>query len=291
MPTRTTRRSSPFVPVLAALEEEVHTPVRPAVPGGDVLQAPRAAQAFPQAVQQLVRTLQACRRLTAGRRIQQSSARCALPASPSPPKVGSAQSAHVRSGGAGASVDLPAGCAGRRSEATSWPRAPNPCRRATRRLPRTRGPPRDLRGPADHRPGYRGGPGRGAAVQTAAQAILGRKADVATLARTALASPTVRAPWDDRAGGKPTSPPPSAGRTLEAYIDLVYRTDQGLVVVEYKTAGADVDLDRRMGHYRRRSSSERRILEQTPLPRRRDSHAYAASSSSVTSAATSTSSG
>ena len=40
--------------------------------------------------------------------------------------------------------------------------------------------------------------------------------------------------------------------TLEGYVDLVYRDDDGLVVVDYKTdaVGDAADLARRMAHYR-----------------------------------------
>ena len=45
---------------------------------------------------------------------------------------------------------------------------------------------------------------------------------------------------------------PLEGMTLEGYIDLVYRGDTGLVVVDYKTdaVGDAADLARRMDHYR-----------------------------------------
>ena len=39
-------------------------------------------------------------------------------------------------------------------------------------------------------------------------------------------------------------------RTLEGYIDLLYRTDDGLVVVDYKTASSQTDLDARVTRYR-----------------------------------------
>jgi ATP-dependent helicase/nuclease subunit A len=44
---------------------------------------------------------------------------------------------------------------------------------------------------------------------------------------------------------------PLEGITLEGYVDLVYRDDDGLVVVDYKTdAVQGVELDERLGHYR-----------------------------------------
>jgi ATP-dependent helicase/nuclease subunit A len=39
-------------------------------------------------------------------------------------------------------------------------------------------------------------------------------------------------------------------RTLEGYVDLLYRTDAGLVVVDYKTASSATDLDTRLASFR-----------------------------------------
>ena len=50
---------------------------------------------------------------------------------------------------------------------------------------------------------------------------------------------------------------PVDGRLLEGYIDLLYRTDDGLVVVDYKTSATDdpAELDRRVEGYRLQGAS------------------------------------
>jgi ATP-dependent helicase/nuclease subunit A len=81
--------------------------------------------------------------------------------------------------------------------------------------------------------------------------VLGREAAIAALARSAIASPVVR-----RAAGRAFwretyVAVPLDGITLEGYVDLVYRDDDGLVVVDYKTdAVRGIDLDERLAHYR-----------------------------------------
>ncbi len=90
-----------------------------------------------------------------------------------------------------------------------------------------------------------------AAAQAAAEGVLGREAAIAALARSAIASPVVC-----RAAGRPYwretyVAVPLDGITLEGYVDLVYRDDDGLVVVDYKTdAVRGIDLDERLAHYR-----------------------------------------
>jgi ATP-dependent helicase/nuclease subunit A len=76
---------------------------------------------------------------------------------------------------------------------------------------------------------------------------------VASLVAAALASPSVRA----AAGAEHwrelyVAAPLSADLLLEGYIDLAYRTDDGLVVVDYKTdAFADeADLAAKVDRYR-----------------------------------------
>ena len=89
-----------------------------------------------------------------------------------------------------------------------------------------------------------------AAAQAAAEGVIGREADIEGLVRAALRSPSVR---DSLAWPRwrETYVATQVGeRTLEGYIDLLYRTDEGLVVVDYKTASSTADLDRRMGAYR-----------------------------------------
>jgi ATP-dependent helicase/nuclease subunit A len=90
-----------------------------------------------------------------------------------------------------------------------------------------------------------------AAAQAAAEGVVGREGDVEALARAALGSPVVQqaalAPerWRETFVAVPVGQ-----RTLEGYIDLAFRSMEGLVVVDYKTASSAHDLDLRMDHYR-----------------------------------------
>jgi ATP-dependent helicase/nuclease subunit A len=76
---------------------------------------------------------------------------------------------------------------------------------------------------------------------------------LATLVWAALAAPAVAEAaasprWREVYVGVPLG----GGRTLEGYVDLLYRRDDGLVVVDYKTgpAGLDADLDPLVARYR-----------------------------------------
>lgn len=92
------------------------------------------------------------------------------------------------------------------------------------------------------------------AGQAAAEGVIGREDDVAALVRAALASPTVRAAAAATERWRETYVATQVGdRTLEGYLDLLYRdTDGSLVVVDYKTASSSSpsDLDRRTVGYR-----------------------------------------
>ncbi len=95
------------------------------------------------------------------------------------------------------------------------------------------------------------------AAQCQAEAVPERHADVRLLVGHALASASVR-----EAAGRPHwrevyACTPVGDRLLEGYVDLLYRGDDGLVVVDYKTAGtSDPDeLDRRVGVYRLQGAS------------------------------------
>jgi ATP-dependent exoDNAse (exonuclease V) beta subunit len=81
---------------------------------------------------------------------------------------------------------------------------------------------------------------------------------VRALVDAALASPTVRQAadsphWRELYVGVPLG----GGRTLEGYVDLLYRRPDGLVVVDYKTgpAGLDADLDPLVARYRAQGAS------------------------------------
>ena len=86
-----------------------------------------------------------------------------------------------------------------------------------------------------------------AAAQAAAEGVLGQEATIAALVRAALASETVRTAAARPHWRETYVAVPVEGMTLEGYVDLVYRDDAGLVVVDYKTdaVGDPADLARR----------------------------------------------
>src|SRR5262249_11319473 len=78
-----------------------------------------------------------------------------------------------------------------------------------------------------------------AAAQAPAEGVLGYEATIEVLTRAALACPTVA-----RAAARPHwretyVAVPFDGITLEGYVDLVFRDDDGLVIVDYKTDAVD----------------------------------------------------
>jgi ATP-dependent helicase/nuclease subunit A len=89
-----------------------------------------------------------------------------------------------------------------------------------------------------------------AAGQAAAEGLLGREQDIAYLANSALASPAVRASLEHPRWRETYVATTIGDTTLEGYIDLMYRTASGLVIVDYKTASSRDDLDVRVEHYR-----------------------------------------
>ncbi|HKE72390.1 MAG TPA: UvrD-helicase domain-containing protein [Acidimicrobiales bacterium] len=91
------------------------------------------------------------------------------------------------------------------------------------------------------------------AAQAVAEGVVGLEDHLAALVRAALAAPAVaeaatRPRWREVYVGVPLG----GGRTLEGYVDLLYRRDDGLVVVDYKTgpAGLDADLEPLVARYR-----------------------------------------
>jgi ATP-dependent helicase/nuclease subunit A len=102
-----------------------------------------------------------------------------------------------------------------------------------------------------------------ARAQAAAEGVIGEEATIATLARSALASPTVRA-----AAGRPhwrelyvgTS---LDGTVLEGYVDLLVRREDGLVVVDHKTdyVGDDADVAAKVARYRLQAAAYAVALE------------------------------
>jgi ATP-dependent exoDNAse (exonuclease V) beta subunit len=96
------------------------------------------------------------------------------------------------------------------------------------------------------------------AAQCEAEAIPDRTAEVEGLVQAALASPVVRAAtagpyWREVYACTPTP----GGRLLEGYIDLLYRTAEGMVIVDYKTAATNDpdELARRVDDYRLQGAS------------------------------------
>ena len=103
-----------------------------------------------------------------------------------------------------------------------------------------------------------------AAAQAAAEGVIGREHDIAALARSALASRTVReAVATDDYRREMYVATQVEGHTLEGYVDLVYRTPEGLVVVDYKTDAwrDESDLDAKVARYRLQGASYALALE------------------------------
>ncbi len=106
------------------------------------------------------------------------------------------------------------------------------------------------------------------AAQAAAEGVLGHEATISALARAAIDSAVVRRacsrsfwretyvaiPLDCADAAEPGTAERGShehGITLEGYVDLVFRDDDGLVIVDYKTDAVAGDaLEARLGHYR-----------------------------------------
>jgi len=94
------------------------------------------------------------------------------------------------------------------------------------------------------------------AAQAAAEGVLGHEATIEALTRAALACPTVtraavRPHWRETYVAVPFE-----GITLEGYVDLVFRDDDGLVIVDYKTDAVDADTHaQRVAQYRIQAAS------------------------------------
>ena len=104
------------------------------------------------------------------------------------------------------------------------------------------------------------------AAQCEAEAIPDRTAEVEGLVRSALASPVIAAAtsgpyWREVYACTPTP----GGRLLEGYIDLLYRTPEGMVIVDYKTAATNdpEELRRRVDGYRLQGGSYALAVRQT----------------------------
>ena len=104
-----------------------------------------------------------------------------------------------------------------------------------------------------------------AAAQAAAEGVIGREHDIAALAGSARSPPArcARPLPATTTGGRCTSRRTVEGHTLEGYVDLVYRTADGLVVVDYKTDAwrDESDLDAKLARYRLQGASYALTLE------------------------------
>jgi ATP-dependent exoDNAse (exonuclease V) beta subunit len=91
-----------------------------------------------------------------------------------------------------------------------------------------------------------------AAAQAAAEGVLGQEALVAALARAALAAPAVREAATAEHWREVYVAAPQGDTLLEGYVDLLYRTPDGLVVVDYKTDHApdEAHLEAKLERYR-----------------------------------------
>jgi ATP-dependent helicase/nuclease subunit A len=101
-----------------------------------------------------------------------------------------------------------------------------------------------------------------AAAQAAAEGVIGREGDIARLARAALGSPVVRQAAACRRWRETFVATEVGDRTLEGYVDLLFRTAAGLVVVDYKTASTAADLGARVARYRPQGGAYALAVEQ-----------------------------
>ncbi|MEP6659089.1 MAG: UvrD-helicase domain-containing protein [Acidimicrobiales bacterium] len=103
-----------------------------------------------------------------------------------------------------------------------------------------------------------------AAAQAAAEGVLGREGVVAALVRSALASATVQRAASRRHWREVYVASPIGGVTLEGYVDLLYRDEGGLVVVDFKTDQVSAaDLETRLDHYRLQTAAYAVAIEHT----------------------------
>lgn len=103
-----------------------------------------------------------------------------------------------------------------------------------------------------------------AAAQCAAEGILGMDDTVASLARSAIAAPVVRRAIDSRHHRELFVAAEVEGRTVEGYVDLFVETDDGGIIVDYKTDQWPDDAERadRIATYRRQLAAYGIVLEQ-----------------------------
>jgi len=102
-----------------------------------------------------------------------------------------------------------------------------------------------------------------AASQCAAEGIIGLESTVADLARSALQAPVVRQALTAEHHRELFVAAEIGGRVLEGYIDLLVRTDDGLLIVDYKTDAwrAGSHRTERIIRYRRQLAAYALALE------------------------------
>jgi ATP-dependent helicase/nuclease subunit A len=90
------------------------------------------------------------------------------------------------------------------------------------------------------------------AAQCQAEAVPDRMHEVRSLVEDALTSPVVQAAATSRHWREVYACTPIGDRLLEGYVDLLYRSADGLVVVDHKTSASSdpAELDRRVAGYR-----------------------------------------
>ena len=105
-----------------------------------------------------------------------------------------------------------------------------------------------------------------AAAQAAAEGVEGRVADIERLARAALASTAVRdAVTSGRFWRELYVAAPVGDALLEGFVDLLYESPAGLVVVDYKTdtVGSAAEVDAAVGRYRLQGATYAVAIEHT----------------------------
>ena len=102
------------------------------------------------------------------------------------------------------------------------------------------------------------------AAQCEAEAVHSRAADVKRLVQDALGSDVVKEAARSQHWREIYVCVPDGESLLEGYVDLLYRTDEGLVVVDYKTAASsdDANLDERMELYRLQGEAYRKCVSE-----------------------------
>jgi ATP-dependent helicase/nuclease subunit A len=90
-----------------------------------------------------------------------------------------------------------------------------------------------------------------ARAQALAEEVPDAEAEIAALARSVLGAPVVQAAAGRRVWREVPVSATVDGELLEGFVDLLVETDDGLVVVDYKTdrAPADADLDAALARY------------------------------------------